>query len=1080
MHSLSSAVRLLAAASSSVLLGALAAALGFTAPPLLLDHAALAALGLPEVPVRHVRIVAGPGALCLLLAEWDGPSSLRDAVAAVAERLAVRAPQRLWLLMITQRGASGLAIATWSAAGPRPRIAVLLVDRDHVLPSDADTFLALAYAAGSSDLLTHAGWMEVLGREALSRRFYRALERVVGELARQAPGRLSVEERSELALLQVSRLIFLSFLESKGWLSGDRRFLERGFAECMAQGGEYHRRVLLPLFFGTLNTPPEVRAPAARAFGRIPFLNGGLFAPTPLERRRREVRFPDEALGLIFGELLTRYRFTAREESAGWSEAAIDPEMLGKAFESLMASRARRSSGAFYTPHALVAAITHTALMEVLPHGSLTPGLLEGALRGEPLEGAAARALRERVHALRLVDPACGSGAFLVHALEQLAALAGRAGDPRPVAMVRREVLTRSIFGVDVNPMAVWLCELRLWLSIVIESEEADPLAVIPLPNLDRHIRVGDALAGAPFDSAPPPGSLALARLRERYARAAGARKHTLQRELDRAERAAALDALERALARCSARRTELLAALRGRDLFGERPHPGAADRRRLARERAHARELKAALRTLRDGGALPFAWTTHFPDAAYHGGFDVVIGNPPWVRLHRIPPSMRSTLRERYRVFRGAVWERGARLARAGRGFAAQVDLAALFVERSLTLLREGGTLALLLPAKLWRSLAGGGLRRLLTEGAQLVALEDWSESPRLFTAAVYPSVLVARRTGAAPDPAGEGTPPCVRAAMHHRSGSERWVIPREQLALEPDPASPWLLVPPPVRAAFDRLADAGVALGESSLGAPQLGVKCGCNEAFLVRLPESPPRGREQARSTSGALVPVESGGRRGLLECELLRPALRGESIAPWRAANPSSTARDRIVWTHDRTGAPLRMLPPYARRWLTHWRGRLARRADVRPGVPWWALFRTQSASTATARVVWADLARTPRALVLPPGDPTVPLNTCYVLPCREELDAFALAALLNSPLAAAWLHVLAEPARGTYRRYLAWTVALLPVPRDWRYARALLAPVARRAAAGDEVAPEEFLELVLRAYRLPRAERWRRS
>src|SRR5690606_7025141 len=120
------------------------------------------------------------------------------------------------------------------------------------------------------------------------------------------------------------------------------------------------------LFFGTLNTPVGRRARVARDFGRVPFLNGGLFARTTLERRRRDITFPDEALGTVFDDLLVPYRFSAREESNEWSQAAIDPEMLGLAFESLMHEGARRASGAFYTPHALVARVTRSALVDAL------------------------------------------------------------------------------------------------------------------------------------------------------------------------------------------------------------------------------------------------------------------------------------------------------------------------------------------------------------------------------------------------------------------------------------------------------------------------------------------------------------------------------------------------------------------------------------------------------------------------------------------------------------------------------------------------------------------------------------------
>jgi hypothetical protein len=482
---------------------------------------------------------------------------------------------------------------------------------------------------------------------------------------------------------------------------------------------------------------------------------------------------------------------------------------------------------------------------------------------------------------------------------------------------------------------------------------------------------------------------------------------------------------------------------LRGRDLFGRRVRAGVAERHRLASERSRSRELCATLRNVREGGALPFSWVAHFPDVARRGGFDVVIANPPWVRLHRIPSSARAALRERYSVFRGAAWERGASLARAGPGFAAQVDVAALFTERSLVLLRAGGTMALLLPAKLWGSLAGGGVRRLIGDRAHVVALEDWSESPAAFDAAVYPSLLVARR--AAPPGAEPQRPaPCIAAAVHRAHDALRWELHPARLAFD-DPASPWLIIPPAVRASFDRLVRAGEPLAESPFGPPQLGVKCGCNEAFVLR------RG-----DVNGSGEPVERS---------LLRPLLRGESTMPWSAERAS----EWLIWTHDESGAPLRSLPPRAARWLGRWRERLAARTDLRPGAQWWSLFRIGAAAPSRARVVWADMGRAPRALVLQEGDRTVPLNSCYVLPCGELADAHAIAALLNSTVAAAWLGVLAEPARGGYRRYMSWSVSLLPLPRDWAGARALLAPLAQRAALGEPPGAGELNATVLRAY-----------
>src|SRR5207248_1820256 len=98
----------------------------------------------------------------------------------------------------------------------------------------------------------------------------------------------------------------------------------------------------------------------------IPFLNGGLFTRSPLERTAGAALFSDDALGEVFSALLTRYRFSAREESGDWSETAVDPEILGKAFEALMEASDRKTSGAFYTPQRLVAHATESALVAAL------------------------------------------------------------------------------------------------------------------------------------------------------------------------------------------------------------------------------------------------------------------------------------------------------------------------------------------------------------------------------------------------------------------------------------------------------------------------------------------------------------------------------------------------------------------------------------------------------------------------------------------------------------------------------------------------------------------------------------------
>nr|MDP9179159.1 hypothetical protein [Gemmatimonadota bacterium] len=653
MRTLRSAASLLSNTISVECAGPLFAELGFSDEIVRVDEDTCQRLGLgSEVESPHMSL--GPGSMRALIGESSAEQPVRETLTRVAARLSSRTPHILWLVIVIHRGARQIAIGSWYTGRSTPRVVALIASQERVVDSDSETLCALSAAASDSDLATHSRWLEILGRETVSRRFFRAMHSSVAQLAASLSPAVPEKDRNELALLYLSRLLFLSFIETKGWLNGDHAFLANRFADCMVGGGRFHATVLAPLFFGTLNTRPANRARRSRTFGRVPFLNGGLFARSILERSSANCIFTDEALGDVFGQLLTRYRFTAREDSAVWSEAAVDPEMLGKAFESLMAAPDRKTSGAFYTPQTLVEQLVTSALASGLQAKEVPETGVVAALAGEiPSPG-----VRERLLAaagrLRMLDPACGSGAFLVHLMERLAALRIHLGESRPVHEIRREILTRSIFGVDVNSTAVWLCELRLWLSMAIEDPERDPMRVAALPNLDRNIRVGDSLAGGSFDSgAGTPRPARIAALRARYARTVGRRKKVFAHMLDRVERDCALRCIDLEIVRLTHGRRELLGALRTRDLFGDRRPAAPPVRAQLAEMRASTRAAHARRRTLLRGGALPFAYATQFADISAAGGFDIVIGNPPWVRPHNVDRSAKGLFNREFRVFR-------------------------------------------------------------------------------------------------------------------------------------------------------------------------------------------------------------------------------------------------------------------------------------------------------------------------------------------------------------------------------------------------------------------------------------------
>src|SRR6185436_6090875 len=153
-------------------------------------------------------------------------------------------------------------------------------------------------------------------------------------------------------------------------------------------------------------------------------------------------------------------------------------------------------------------------------------------------------------------------------------------------------------------------------------------------------------------------GGAELRRLRQRYAIASGPRKQALARALDAAERRRALAAIDSEIVIVTSRRRELAHLRRGHDLFGDRHVTSRDERARALELRRRAALLRATRRRVADGGSLSFTFSVHFADVEARGGFDLIIGNPPWVRLHRIPPAARARFRHDFAVARAAAWE--------------------------------------------------------------------------------------------------------------------------------------------------------------------------------------------------------------------------------------------------------------------------------------------------------------------------------------------------------------------------------------------------------------------------------------
>jgi type I restriction-modification system DNA methylase subunit len=331
--------------------------------------------------------------------------------------------------------------------------------------------------------------------EGISQRFISLRQHI------ETSGALDKEHAAQFANRLIGRVIFTWFLDKKSLIEPSLKYFE---SEDYKDDTDYYREKLESLFFEVLNTPVSDRIAADTS---TPYLNGGLFEPKPGDLYKdKTLTFPknffDDFLGFLRG-----YNFTTDESTTEFQQVAIDPEMLGRIFENLLAEvneetgeQARKAKGAFYTPRQIVDFMCREALSEYLrsklePSESLDQRLFQ-------LIDASERSFQDQDHnwrrdlkpykekiflaldELRVFDPACGSGAFPIGMLQLLLKVYERLEPRLDSHKVKVAIIERNIFGADIEPMAVEISRLRAWLAMVVELG-SDLKSIKPLPNLD-------------------------------------------------------------------------------------------------------------------------------------------------------------------------------------------------------------------------------------------------------------------------------------------------------------------------------------------------------------------------------------------------------------------------------------------------------------------------------------------------------------------------------------------------------------------------------------------------------------------
>jgi len=509
----------------------------------------------------------------------------------------------------------------------------------------------------------------------------------------------------DYAFQLLNRIMFLYFIQRKRWLGDDPKFIRHlweAYKDSRQPRDTFFENWLSVLFFEAFNKkfqaerkdrehfPPEIRTALAEA----PFLNGGLFKPNKLDTVY-EIKIPDEFFINLFDRFedttpgfLERYNFTISESTPFDVEVAVDPEMIGKVYETLVnvtfegivQEEEWGTAGIFYTPRVEIDLMCRLSLVDWLSNhlGEKYKSILyqavfaydeeekqeaDNAITHENLWEDLNKLLRE----ITVCDPACGSGSFLVGMLQILDDLQERINNQLGIEETpyerRKRIIGQSLYGVDVMDWAVHVAELRLWLQLVIETELQwwERKAVPLLPNLSFKVRQGDSLVqevgGINFGLHHAHREIStvlkgkLTRLKGKKLKFYNGEKSTLSEVALKKEE---LNLFREIL---KVREFDIQSELKKlKQRINQKPEqmtlPGIKTpepkqlnmlieqfRKEIERKENELTGIRQALNALKTVHDIPFVWDVAFVEI-FEGtkkGFDIVIGNPPYIRQEKI-----------------------------------------------------------------------------------------------------------------------------------------------------------------------------------------------------------------------------------------------------------------------------------------------------------------------------------------------------------------------------------------------------------------------------------------------------------
>ncbi|MCI0660866.1 MAG: Eco57I restriction-modification methylase domain-containing protein [Acidobacteria bacterium] len=822
------------------------------------------------------------------------------------------------------------------------------------------------------------------------------------------------QQVSRFAKKLLGQIVFLYFLQKKGWLGvpkgerwgrGKKNFMRDRFDRVLEAGGNYYHDFLQYLFYDALaDDRKDQDDPGyyARFDCRIPFLNGGLFEadydwrkeiidlPNALFHNGEKIKAGDEGTGIL--DVFDRYNFTIKEDEPLEKEVAVDPEMLGKVFENMLEVTERKSKGAYYTPREIVHYMCQESLIHYLdnrlnayppeladPQGDLfgNPGgqrslgsasvrvpkcdietlIRKGhlALENDTRVLSAGRETRDykyqlpesvRQHAgaidealadIKICDPAIGSGAFPVGLLHEIVnarlVLANHIDNRQTAYELKRHAIAESLYGVDVDASAIDIARLRLWLSLIVDEEDYNTIEA--LPNLDYKIVRGDSLIGFPENWNCP----AFAKIEEMK-----------------------------------------------KQFFMETDH---------AKKVALKMQIEGAIQEQLDGSKKTFGWQVDFDfrlmfSEVWHqkGGFDVVIGNPPYVQIQKF--SGQSIQK---------AWEN-----QNYESFAKTGDIYCLFYEKGYRLLRTHGVLAFITSNKWMRAEYGEKLRRFFSEKTQPLILIDFSSFQVFETATVDTNVLLFRKQNRA-----GGVHACLIDPAFTRITPLDAFVARTSIELDDLAGESWVIRGHAEYEIKKQIEKVGTPLKDWDV-AIYRGILTGFNEAFII----------DGKKKDELIAADPESA--------EIIKPVLRGRDIKRYRV----DFADSWLLNIHNGHGKvpPIDINKyPVIKAHLDQFLPQLAKRQDK--GVTPYNLRNCAYLEEFWKdKIIYADLSRTGNSFTYDRGIVYIQ-NTCYMMTGKNLLY---LLSCLNSSVILYFLDLTNQKLDKNGWRWFTHCVEKLPVPK----------------------------------------------